>query len=141
MKKYNMNENKTTTTTTGKRGRKPNAVKAAKDASASNIKIIFNATRLTGEAFKRWVHTALAGATVSGSGKDGAAILRNIYDELMDNEDLDTMAKMRLLYYGRKNKMDYLANYQPDELSMYDYVQLKAEFVRLLLERQGAFAR
>ena len=103
----------------------------------ATTKTIFEITRLKGNNFKKWAHSIVAAAVLNGNAKTGSQFLRNIYNELIEKDDLDPVAKIGLLYCGNKNKLDYLANYQPNNHFSFDFIMFKAEFVRLMIEKAG----
>lgn len=98
---------------------------------------ILDATKLTGNNFKKWAHKIIAVAIINNKAKTGSQFLRNIYNELIEKDNLDPVAKIGLLYCGNKNKLDYLANYKPNEKFAFDFVIFKIEFIKLMIEKAG----
>ena len=100
-------------------------------------KTILDATKLTGNNFKQWTHKIIAAAIINNKAKTATQFLNDIYNSLIKNDNLDPVAKIGLLYCGNKNKLDYLANYKPNEKFAFDFIMFKAEFVRLMIEKAG----
>ena len=104
---------------------------------AELTKIIFDITRLTGNQFKTWVHKMTAKAIYEGKVKTATVILTKIYFEIYYNDDLPPIGRLQLLVNGDKNKLDYLANNKPKQEDALEFIEVKSEFVRLMIEKVG----
>lgn len=98
-------------------------------------KTILDITKKDGEQFKRWAHSITAAATLNNATKTPSVFLRQIYNDLYNNDDLSIIVRCGLC--SSNNHLDFLANYKPTKEVAYDFVILKAEFVRLMIERAG----
>jgi len=103
----------------------------------NQVKTILDITKKDGEQFKRWAHSIAAAATLNGNAKTGSQFLRSVYNELINNDDLPNISKLGFMIYGGNNKLNYLANYKPNNNFALDFIMFKAEFVRLMIEKAG----
>lgn len=99
----------------------------------NELKTILEITKKDGEQFKRWAHSITAAATLNNTAKTPSLFLRSIYKELYNNDNLSILIRCGLC--ASNNHLDFLANYKPTKEATYDFIFLKAEFVRLMIER------
>lgn len=101
----------------------------------NQVKTILDITKKDGEQFKRWAHSIAAAATLNNVAKTPSVFLRHIYSEIYNNDNISILIRCGLC--ASNNHLDFLANYKPTKEVAYDFIILKAEFVRLMIERAG----
>lgn len=96
---------------------------------------IISIVKLDGQQFKDWAHKMETIAILNGAAKTAPQLLCGVYDDIYENANFGFKILIDLIYC--RNRLDFLANYQPTKTDAIDFILLKAEFVRLMLERAG----